>query len=106
MRSVEASLHALATTLGVSFPSGVQLQDWINLTEKIDKEIGVLEKQARSPQKTEQLKRFSKLLLPANCFRLAWRNHVAHAREKYEAEEARKVLLHVGDFLKELSQAL
>jgi hypothetical protein len=103
MRSVEASLYVVARTLGITFPGGVELQDWLPLTEKIQKEIDAWESRSRSPEKSEQLKLFAKLVLPADAFRLAWRNHVAHAREKYEADEAKRVLRNVADFLKSLS---
>jgi phage-related baseplate assembly protein len=107
MRSVEASLHTLCRTLGITFPGTVELQDWKNLTDKIKSEIdGLDQRQPRSPQKTAQLKMLSELMLPADGFRLAWRNHVAHAREKYEEPEARKILGYVGDYLKRLSAAM
>jgi hypothetical protein len=106
MRSVEASLHVLASSLGLSFPGSIKLQDWMNLTEKITSEISALEKQPRSEAKTKRLKTLSELVLSADCFRLVWRNHVAHAREKYEEAEARKALGHVGEYLKKLSAML
>lgn len=107
MRSVEASLHVICRVLGITFPGTVELTDWLNLTEKIKRVIDALQQQqTRSPQKTEQLKRLSELMIPADGFRLAWRNHAAHAREKYETEEARAVLGHVAGFLKKLSAAI
>jgi hypothetical protein len=106
MRSIEASLHVSARVLGISFPGGIELQDWANLTEKIAAEISKQEKVPRSTQKAQQLKKLSELALPADCFRLVWRNHVAHAREKYEEPEARKALTHVAGYLKKLSDAL
>ena len=106
MRSVEASLYALCAHLGIVFSGGVNLQDWLVLAEKIKCEIARIEKQPRSQQKADSLQRLSGLMLPADAFRLAWRNHVAHAREKYEGEEARKVLNHVAEYLKRLSDAL
>jgi hypothetical protein len=106
MRSVEASLHVLTKSLNITFPAPVELQEWANLTQKLKSEISALERQSRSQQKTEQLKWLAELLLPADCFRLAWRNHVAHAREKYESEEARSVLNHTAEFLKALSRKI
>jgi hypothetical protein len=107
MRSVEASLHALAVELEITFAAGpVQLQDWISLTEKIKSQITAWEKEPRGQKKTKELEWLAKLILPADAFRLAWRNHVAHAREKYESGEARTVLRHVGDYLKTLSAGL
>jgi len=106
MRSVEASLHVLAKKLGITFTAPVELQDWANLTGKIKTEIPILEKQPRSKYRSEELKCLSALLLPADCFRLVWRNHVAHARESYEYEEARKALTYVGDYLRDLSATI
>jgi hypothetical protein len=106
MRSVEAGLHALTKALAITFPGPVQLQDWINLTDKLQAELSKWQNRTRSPQKMEQQKWLAELLLPADCFRLAWRNHVAHAREKYEEQEARNVLINVGRYLKKLSDGL
>lgn len=106
MRSVEASLHVVCTALGIDFSGGNELQDWKNLTDRIKKVIDGWEAKPRSQKKAEAQKRLSQLLIPADGFRLAWRNHVAHAREKYEYDEAKKILGHVADFLKNLSVAL
>jgi hypothetical protein len=106
MRSVEASLYVLARKLAISFPAPVQLQDWAVLTEKIEAELKKWKTQPRSTQRDEESKWLSGLLVPANAFRFAWRNHVAHARTKYEDDEARRVLGHVGEYLKQLSDGL
>lgn len=107
MRSVEASLHVLANEMGVTFPgASVELQDWLNLTEKIKSEIEKWEKRPRSDEKAKKLQALAELMVSADCFRLAWRNHVQHARERYETEQARPVLTHVGLYLKRLSEAI
>jgi len=106
MRGVEAGLQSLATSLGVTFPAPINLQDWLVLTQKITSEISKLEAQPRSQHKTEQLKKLAELIIPADAFRLAWRNHVAHAREKYEDDEARRIMGHVGEYLRKLSEGL
>jgi hypothetical protein len=107
MRSVESSLHVLATRLNATFSgSTVELQDWLALTEKIKTEIDKLQPLQRSQLKTEKQQALSELMIKADGFRLAWRNHVQHAREKYEDYEARKILGHVGDYLRLLSLAL
>lgn len=106
MRSVEASLHILASQLGIVFPAPIQLQDWKVLTDKIKSVIDGLEKQSRSRQKSERLKILSELLLPMDAFRTVWRNHVVHAREKYEYDEARKAITHVGSYLGTLSRTI
>jgi len=103
MRSVEASLHVLARLLGIGFGTPVELQDWAVLTQKIQAEIDKQQKLPRGESKSEKQQTLAQLVLNADHFRLAWRNHVQHAREKYEDEEARKVLAHVGDYLKILS---
>lgn len=106
MRSVEASLHVTAIVLNISFPGGNTLQEWANLTDKIASEIKKAEQQTRSAQKAERLKRLGALMIPADGFRLQWRNHVAHAREKYEDPEARQALSDVGRYLRKLSDAI
>jgi len=106
MRAVEASLHVLARDLGISFPAPVELQNWAVLTDKIDAVIRQWNQAPRSQQKSEQQQKLSEVMLEANGFRLAWRNHVHHAREKYEAPEARVVLEHTGRYLRKLSDTI
>jgi hypothetical protein len=107
MRAVEASLHALCRTLLIDFPGGIESQQWNSLTEKIQKTVDDEEQaKKRGLEKGERLKRLSELMIPADGFRLAWRNHVAHARERYEEWQAHKILGYVGDFLKTLSACL
>jgi hypothetical protein len=106
MRSAEASLHVVGSVLGISFTVPLVLVEWSNLTQKIDTEIKGWDSKPRSQEKTAQLKRLAELLLPADGFRLAWRNHVAHAREKYEEPQARRILQHVGEYLGRVSAAL
>jgi len=106
MRAVEASLHVLCGALGITFPGSIELQDWRALTDKIRAEIASWDNKPRTQEKSEQLKTLGELLIPADGFRLAWRNHVAHARDKYEDAEARSVLRYVADFLRRLSNCL
>jgi hypothetical protein len=106
MRSIEASLHLIGKVLAIPFSVPVDLMEWANLTDRIAKEIKAQEQQPRSQAKSEQLKQFAELLVPADGFRLAWRNHVAHAREKYEDPEARRILGYCGHFLRKLSDGL
>jgi hypothetical protein len=106
MRSAEAALQVLAKAVGITFSAPVELHAWANLTQKLKSELDKWELKPKSQQKAERLKWLSELLLPADCFRLAWRNHVAHAREKYEEAEARSVLVNVGTYLKTLSNGL
>jgi hypothetical protein len=106
MRSAEASLHVLCHVLRIVFPGSIELQDWKTLEEKIQSEIKSQEQQPRSQRKAEQLKTLAGLMLPAQGFRLAWRNHVAHAREGYNESAALGILRHVADFLRTLSAAI
>lgn len=104
MRGVESSLHRLCGRLGIAFPgSAVDLQNWAALEDKIKAEISQLEQTARSPTKTEKLRDLAEVLIPVTGFRLAWRNHVAHARSTYEMEQAREILEHVARYLNALS---
>lgn len=103
MRSLELSLHRIAKELGISFPAPIELQDWKTLVDKIDKQIEMLENQSRSLQKTEDLRFYSTLNLEFGWFKNAWRNHISHARESYNEEQAANIMDHVGKFLNEVA---
>lgn len=106
MRAVESSLHVLCNILNIAFSAPVELQHWKVLEDKIKAELTKAEAASRSQQKTDRLQKLGKLLTAIAAFRVAWRNHVAHAREKYETEEARKILIAVGDYLIELNSGI
>jgi hypothetical protein len=102
MRVLELALRVLAKELGVTFAGTLDLQNWQNIIENIENEIKNLEKLPKSKYKSETLKLFSQAAMQFRWFKEAWRNHVMHGRDVYDAGKAYSILGHV----KELMQAL
>ena len=104
MRVLEKGLHAFADHLGVPFTIPVELQNWQNIIEPIEKEISQREKTLpRGTAKSEELKFLSGAAAQFRYFKEAWRNHVAHSRVTYDDIEALRIMSHVHQFMDELA---
>src|SRR5580704_1363935 len=89
MRVLEKGLHAFADHLDIPFAFPVEILNWQNIIEPIEKEIAHREKTLpKGIAKTEELKFLSGAAAQFRYFKEAWRNHVAHSREKYDDSEA------------------
>jgi len=104
MRVLEKGLHAFADHLGVPFTIPIELQNWQNIIEPIEKEISQREKTLpRGTAKSEELKFLSGAAAQFRYFKEAWRNHVAHSRVTYDDIEALRIMSHVHQFMEELA---
>jgi hypothetical protein len=107
MRVLEIGLRVLANDLNVVFPTPIELQNWNTIIEKIESTIRDQEKQLpKGTQKSEKMQFYSEAAKEFRYFKDAWRNHVAHSREKYGETEALRVLSHVRDFMQHLATRL
>jgi hypothetical protein len=104
MRILERALRLLAKELGVTFSGALDLQDWQNIIEKVESEIKNLEKLPKSKYKSDTLKLFSQAAMQFRWFKEAWRNHVMHVRDIYDAGKASSILEHVRDFMQALAE--
>jgi hypothetical protein len=104
MGVLQKGLYALANQLSVAFPEGLELENWQNVIERIEKKIRELDALKKGQQKDATLKFYSEAAVQFRYFKDAWRNHVAHLREVYDADQAHSILLHVRDFMKELAE--
>jgi hypothetical protein len=104
MRVVEKGLHAFANQLGVPFAVPVELLNWQNIIDPIEKEISHREKTLpKGTAKAEELKFLSGAAIQFRYFKEAWRNHVAHSRVTYDDIEALRIMSHVHQFMEELA---
>jgi hypothetical protein len=99
MRALELALHKWATDLGVTQFSAIELENWKNILDAADKKIRTLEQQPKSAAKDADLKYYSETLAHYRTFKDAWRNHVAHSRERYDEGRALSILNHTREFM-------
>jgi len=105
MRVLEKGLHTFADHLGVPFVVPVELQNWQNIIEPIEKEIVHREKTLpKGTAKADELKFLSGAAAQFRYFKEAWRNHVAHSRVTYDDVEALRIMNHVHQFMDELAK--
>jgi hypothetical protein len=104
MRVLEHGLHDLARRLGVVFASGVELENWKNIIDQIEKKIREKEDLPKGQQKSEDLQFYSEAASQFRYFKNAWRNHVSHSRTDYDEQGATDVLNHVKYFMGALAK--
>lgn len=105
MRVLELGLRSIAAMVGIPSSANVDLQNWQNIIEQVEKKIRDIEQQQRSFEKVEALRFYSEAAAQFRYFKDAWRNHVSHARAKYDEQEAFNVWNHVRSFMQQLAEA-
>ncbi len=104
MGILQRGLHSLAKDLNVPFADTLDLENWKNIIDQIEKKIRELESLKKGPEKDEKLSFYSNAAVQFRYFKDAWRNHVAHLREQYDADQAHSILIHVRDFIRDLGE--
>jgi hypothetical protein len=104
MRVLEKGLVALAKGLQVPLSN----ENWGKMLDGLEKVIGEIAKLPTkdNPTKPTDLQFYSEAVKEFRYFKDAWRNHVMHACTRYTAQEARKIMEHVQDFMQHLSLRL
>lgn len=103
MRVLEIGLRDLAKQIGLNSES-MELENWKNVIDQVEKQIRLLEQTPKSPQKSANLQFYSEA---ASCFRHfkdAWRNHVSHSRANYSEREALAIYNNVMIFMHTLAK--
>jgi hypothetical protein len=103
MRVLEHGLRALAADVGLA-ESQVELQNWQNVIDRIERAIREREREPRSIEKSESLRAYSAAASQLRYFKDAWRNHVSHARAYYDEREAMNVWSHAQPFMQDLAR--
>jgi hypothetical protein len=106
MGILQHGLYSLARELDIPFGDTLDLENWKNIIDQIESKIGDLVKLKKGREKDEKLTFYSSVAMQFRYFKDAWRNHVCHLREVYDADQAHSTLIHVRDFMKQLSEPL
>ena len=103
---LQTGLYAMAIDLKVPFKHSIELAEWHGVIQGIEDKIEPMRNMPKSDKRDEMLTFFSGCAAQFRYFKDAWRNHVAHMRKDYSAEEAWQVLVSVRDFMQLLSTRL
>lgn len=105
MRALELGLSALGAVFGVSLAH----TNWAPALDQIESKIRDMHKdpiwKAR-PDCKEQQEFYAQAASHFGIFKDAWRNYTAHARGKYDEQEASDILTSVRAFMQKLSTRL
>jgi hypothetical protein len=101
MRALEVGLSCMARVFGV--PS--DHANWQNIIEQIESRIRELPKTKPKNWKQDQ-EFYSQAASSFMVIKDAWRNYTAHARGRYDEDEARRIMDNVVGFMKRLSAKL
>ncbi len=103
MGILQTGLYAMAHQLGVFLKYPIELAEWHEVISAIEAKIEPLRHMPKSPQRDELLSFYSGCATHFRFLKDAWRNHVAHMREKYDRNSAHSILMQVRDFMEQLS---
>ncbi len=108
MRATEKVLRILARDRRVKIKKTlINYAGWKTIIDEIAKKVDQMAKGAsRSPQKAEMLEFYRGAIGSFMGFKDAFRDHVSHSRECYDALQAHSVFLHVWSFMDRLSSRL
>jgi hypothetical protein len=98
MRALEISLSCMAKAFGVS----ADHTNWHNIIEQIEAKVRDLSKTKPRNWKQDQ-EFYSQVASYFMVLKDAWRNYTAHARGRYDSEEAFRIMNTVCGFMKKLS---
>ncbi len=104
MRVLEVGLSKLAAHFGVDFSHS----NWHKIIEAVESRIRDMGKDptTRAADWQDQQERFSQCACSLMLLKNAWRNYTAHARGKFDDQEAIRVLDWVGSFMSGLYRLL
>jgi thymidylate synthase len=110
---MQAALFKLAVALN-SERIDLDVDDWGSVISKLQKAVNALEATAKAhssdPNIWAEWKRlepkYNEIISDANAVKKAWRHTTAHFRQRYEPEQAEKVLDKVGDFVRDVADLL
>lgn len=106
MRALEYGLRDLAHRVGVIFPKPIELLNWQNIIEQIEKEVreaGKRRQRDKTLEASKETEFYSQAASQFYHFKDAWRNHVAHARATYDEGKAHEVFYSVRAFMQNLA---
>ena len=103
MRALELALHKWARELGPTQFAAIELENWKNILDVVEKRVKALEQEPKSTQKDAELKYYGETLAHFRAVKDAWRNHVAHARERYDEGRATSIMSHTREFMRLLA---
>ena len=103
MRALEIALRAFADRFGVESDR----KNWHNIIEGIESKIRVMDKDPNRPVDwKDQQEFYSGAATHFMFIKAAWRNYVAHGRDKSTEEESEKIFGNVREFMRTLATRL
>ena len=102
MRVLERGLRAFAGYAGV--PCGHEC--WGDIIKDIEKKLAEPDRTPNTPEKQERKKFCAEASTQFVYFKNAWRNYVMHDWDYYQEGDAKKIMEHVGDFMRHLATKL
>lgn len=104
MMVLERGLQSFAKALRIRYG----YRNWHSVIERGEKRISQLlaSKVRKTTRRIELLTFYSSAAKEFTYFKEAWRNHTAHGRANYVESDAAKVLVHVHDFMAQISTRL
>lgn len=103
MRAAESGLRQVADDLGVTVndTDGMKI-----VVDGIRTAANKIDQEPKAPHKQRRSQHYSEIAIEAGLFKDAWRNHVAHAKVNYQAEQALQILQATCRFFEKIVQPI
>jgi hypothetical protein len=98
MRVLEFGLRAMADKFGVPYEKAT----WHRVIEEVEAQVRKIDEANFGPTWKLQQKNYSEAAMQFMFFKDAWRNHIMHIRDAYDAGRATSIWQHVNEFMKKL----
>lgn len=103
MRSVQHGLHRLADRLGVTFTRDIDVLNWNEILQGIEKKLKQMANQPKTPARDAEILFGSSASSHFFGIKEAWRNYVMHGRSTYDEPQAHAIAANVRSILKALA---
>jgi hypothetical protein len=99
MRAVQYGLHRLSDRLGVSFARDIDVLNWNEILQGIDKKLKEMANTTKTPERDAAIQFGTAASSHFFGIKEAWRNYVMHGRSTYDEEQARVIAANVRSIL-------
>ncbi len=103
-RAAEVCLRVFANRLHVKIKGEIAFKTWGEVLAAIDDRLSVLKKRPHGKSKDAKLQHYSSILLDIKAIQYLWRNPGAHARARYDTDQAHNALDHIRDFMQTVAK--
>ena len=103
MRATEVALHKWCDDLHLPLKIPAEQANWQDILNLAIKHQNQMRQETPSQKRDDDLEYYGSSIASFTGFKDAWRNHVSHAKVRYDERQATSIMHHVRAFMERLS---